>query len=111
VVVVIDGYAMVRDVPGIREVLAYGPAAGILVICRDNYRRELPRECAALLEGNPANGSGLYQERDGGRREYVTRLDRVRGRWADQVGRALAPLRDMPADTVSLDANCGTTTT
>jgi len=98
VVVIIDGYAIVRDIPGIREVLGYGPAAGVLVICRDNYRRELPHECAALLEADPANGGGLYQERDSGRREYVMRLDRVRGRWADEVGRALAPLRDTPTD-------------
>jgi DNA segregation ATPase FtsK/SpoIIIE, S-DNA-T family len=101
VVVVIDGYARVRDIPGIDEVLAYGPAAGVLVMCRDNHRRELPRYCAALLEGDPASGSGLYQERDSGRREHVTRLDRVRGRWADQVGRALAPLRDRTTDTVA----------
>ena len=101
VVVVIDGYARVRDIPGIDEVLAYGPAAGVLVICRDNHRRELPQYCAALLEGDPASGSGLYQERDGGRREHVTRLDRVRSRWADEVGRALAPLRDRATDTVA----------
>ena len=100
VVVVIDGYARVRDIPGINEVLAYGPSAGVLVICRDDHRRELPQYCAALLEGDPASGSGLYQERDGGRREHVTRLDRVRGRWADEVGRALAPLRDRATDTV-----------
>lgn len=98
VVVVIDGYARVRDIPGIDEVLAYGPAAGVLAICRDNHRRELPRFCTALLEGDRASGSGLYQERDSGRREHVTHLDRVRGRWADEVGRALAPLRDKATD-------------
>ena len=101
VVVVIDGYARVRDIPGIDTVLAYGPAAGVLVICRDNHRRELPRYCAALLEGDPASGSGLYQERDGGRLEHVTRLDRVRSRWADEVGRALAPLRDRATDNLA----------
>jgi S-DNA-T family DNA segregation ATPase FtsK/SpoIIIE len=99
VVVVIDGYATVRDVPGISEVLAYGPGAGVLVLCRDDHRRELPRYCAALLEEDPASGTGLYQERDSGQREQVTRLDRVRGRWADEVGRALAPLRDQATGT------------
>lgn len=96
VVVVIDGYARVRDIPGIDDVLAYGPAAGVLVICRDNHRRELPRYCTALLETDLASGTGRYQ--DSGRVEHVTRLDRVRGRWADEVGRALAPLRDKAID-------------
>jgi DNA segregation ATPase FtsK/SpoIIIE, S-DNA-T family len=99
VVLVIDGYARVRDIPGVNEVLAYGPAAGVLAICRDNHRRELPRYCAALLEADPATGTGRYQERDGGRVEHVPRLDRVRSRWADEVGRALAPLRDRATDT------------
>ena len=105
VVVVIDGYARVRHIPGIDEVLAYGPSAGVLVICRDNHRRELPQYCAALLEGDPASGSGLYQERDGGRREHVTRLDRVRSRWADEVSRALAPLRDRAIDTLAREGD------
>lgn len=102
VVVIVDGYAQVRNIPGISEVLAYGPAAGVLVICRDNHRRELPRHCKALLETDPASGSGFYQE-SGGRSEHVERLDRVRGRWADEVGRALAPLRDKATDAAGRD--------
>lgn len=101
VVVVIDGYAMVRNIPGIDEVLACGPAAGVLVVCRDSHRRELPRHCAALLEEDPVNGTGLYQEPGSGRREQVARLDRVRGRWAEDIGRALAPLRDKASDTAA----------
>jgi S-DNA-T family DNA segregation ATPase FtsK/SpoIIIE len=98
VVVVIDGYGQVRHIPGIDEVLAYGPAAGVLVLCRDDHRRELPRYCAALLETDLASGAGIYQEPGSGRIEHVTRLDRVRGSWADATGRALAPLRDRASD-------------
>jgi DNA segregation ATPase FtsK/SpoIIIE, S-DNA-T family len=98
VVLVIDNYAQVRHIPGIDEVLAYGPSAGVLVLCRDNHRRELPRYCAALLEADLASGTGTYQESGSGRLERVTRLDRVRGSWADAAGRALAPLRDRASD-------------
>jgi DNA segregation ATPase FtsK/SpoIIIE, S-DNA-T family len=101
VVVVIDGYARVRDIPGIEEVLSYGPAAGVFVVCRDNHRRELPRYCTALLEADLASGGGLYQDPASGRREHVTCLDRVRGRWADEVSRALAPLRDGTTHTLA----------
>ena len=99
VVVVIDGYAQVRHIPGIDEILAYGPSAGVLVLCRDNHRRELPRYCAALLEADVASGTGTYQESGSGRLEQVTRLDRVRSSWADATTRALAPLRDRACDT------------
>ena len=101
VVLVIDGYAQVRHIPGIEEVLAYGPAAGVLVLCRDDHRRELPRYCAALLEADLASGAGTYQEPGSGRLEQVTRLDRVRGSWADAAARALAPLRDRASDTAA----------
>jgi len=98
VVLVIDGYAQVRHIPGIDEILSYGPAAGVLVLCRDNHRRELPRYCAALLETDLASGTGTYQESASGRLEQVTRLDRVRASWADATARALAPLRDRASD-------------
>jgi DNA segregation ATPase FtsK/SpoIIIE, S-DNA-T family len=97
VVVIIDGSAGVRDIPGIDQVLVDGPAAGVFVICRDDDARELPGACGARLDTDTAGAAGRYTERDSGATVPVTRLDRVSERWAHEVARALAPLKDRPS--------------
>jgi S-DNA-T family DNA segregation ATPase FtsK/SpoIIIE len=95
VVVIIDGSAGVRDIPGIDQVLDEGPAAGVTVICRDHDARDLPGACGARLETGPAGGgTAVYTERQSGSAVAVSRLDQVNARWAEEIARALAPLGD-----------------
>jgi DNA segregation ATPase FtsK/SpoIIIE, S-DNA-T family len=95
VVLVIDGSAGIRDVPGIHEVLTHGPAAGVFVICRDDDWRDLPGVCRGRLDTDPgAGGTGVYRERDSGRAIDVARLDLISEQRADETARALAPVRD-----------------
>ena len=95
VVLVIDGSASMRDVPGIHEVLSHGPAAGVFVICRDDDWRDLPGVCRGRLDTDPAGGgTGVYRERETGRAIDVARLDLTGEQWADETARALAPIRD-----------------
>ena len=95
VVLVIDGSARIRDVPGIHEVLSHGPAAGVFVICRDDDWRDLPGVCRGRLDTDPAGGgTGVYRERETGRAIDVARLDLIGEQWADETARALAPIRD-----------------
>ena len=95
-VLVIDGSASIRDVPGIHEVLSHGPAAGVFVICRDDDWRDLPGVCRGRLDTDPAGGggTGVYRERETGRAIDVARLDLIGEQWADETARALAPIRD-----------------
>jgi S-DNA-T family DNA segregation ATPase FtsK/SpoIIIE len=94
IVVIIDGAAGVRDIPGIDQVIFEGPLAGVFVVIRDDDARELPG-CGARLDTDPASGgTGTYTERETGVSMLVRRLDMVSERWADDVARALAPLRD-----------------
>jgi S-DNA-T family DNA segregation ATPase FtsK/SpoIIIE len=97
VVVIIDGSAGVRDIPGIDQVLFDGPAAGVFVICRDDDPRDLPGACGARLDTDTDGAAGQYTERESGATVSVTRLDRVSERWAHEAARALAPLRDRPS--------------
>ena len=77
-VVIIDGSAGVRDIPGIDQLLVEGPAAGVFVICRDDDARDLPGACGARLETGPAiGGTGVYTERQSGSAVAVSRLDQV----------------------------------
>ena len=94
IVVIIDGAAGVRDIPGIDQVIFEGPQAGVFVVIRDDDAREL-LGCAARLDTDPASGgTGRYTEQETGVSTLVRRLNVVSERWADDVARALAPLRD-----------------
>ena len=95
VVLVVDGSAGIRDVPGIHDVLSHGPAAGVFVICRDDDWRDLPGVCRGRLDTDPGGGgTGVYRERETGRVIEVARLDLVSEQWAGETARALAPIRD-----------------
>ncbi len=94
IVVIIDGAAGVRDIPGIDQVIFEGPPVGVFVVIRDDDAREL-LGYAARLDTDPASGgTGTYTEREAGVSTLVRRLDVVSERWADDVARALAPLKD-----------------
>ena len=96
VVVILDGTYRLRREADLTALMADGPAAGVYVICRDDDWRALPGDCRGLLHADPARG-GTGSYREPGREVTVTRLDKVTGQWADQVARALAPIRDVPA--------------
>lgn len=93
VVVVLDGSFRLRQLPGMAAVLADGPTVGVFALCRDDDRAELPRECQGVVLADTASGArGSYH---GGGEVRMTKLDLVTAEWADQVSRALAPIRDL----------------
>jgi DNA segregation ATPase FtsK/SpoIIIE, S-DNA-T family len=88
VVVVLDGAAALLDQPGMRDILRLGPPAGVYVLCAD---RQPVGECLSACE---VTAEGLRLTR-GPESEPVTGLpDRVDQGQAEQVARALAPMRD-----------------
>jgi S-DNA-T family DNA segregation ATPase FtsK/SpoIIIE len=104
-VVLIAGARRLRPVPGLARVLDEGPAVGIYAICLDEHRNRLPVECRAVLQlPDPEAGPGTYPVLLGVHPAIGdVRLDGVSGPWAEQLGRALAPLRDATPDPGGLD--------
>lgn len=93
-IVVVDGAAAVREMPGMARVLAEGPAVGIHAICIDQEPRLLPAECGALVSVAGEVGTlGRLQVGGGDVVDDIV-LDGANTCWAEEVARALAPLRD-----------------
>jgi S-DNA-T family DNA segregation ATPase FtsK/SpoIIIE len=91
VVVVLDGALGLRDQPGVRDILKFGPEAGVYLLCADRQgitelrgRCELTTDGLRLLPGPDCEP--VTAAPDG--------VDRAR---AEQVARALAPMRDRGA--------------
>ncbi|MGC0421105.1 FtsK/SpoIIIE domain-containing protein [Embleya sp. AB8] len=92
VLIVLDGSRRLRALPGVTQLLRSGPAVGLYAICLDTDRRTLPQECAAVVE---EDGQGLFQvSRTGAETVREVRPDGVDPSWAEELARALAPLRD-----------------
>jgi S-DNA-T family DNA segregation ATPase FtsK/SpoIIIE len=98
VLVVLDGARALRRVPGMPQVLAEGPAVGVVAVCLDDDERLLPEECrtvASFLWDDPARlrlrGGGLDAAGD-------VLADQVAAAWCERVARALAPVRDVSRD-------------
>ncbi|GAB7193276.1 FtsK/SpoIIIE domain-containing protein [Kineococcus sp. NUM-3379] len=112
VVVLLDGSRRLRAVPGIAGLLRSGPAAGVFLVCLDAGPADLPAECGAALllpeettraAGGPHAGAGGEADeqvggeavlRREGHRPLAVHADGVSPRWAQDLARALAPLRD-----------------
>ena len=92
-VAVLDGSHRLCEIPGLPAVLADGPAVGVYAICRDDAYALLPRDCRSFVTPEAAALS-RFALNDRGRQVPLALLDKVGGDWADQVARALAPLRD-----------------
>ncbi|WP_416979297.1 FtsK/SpoIIIE domain-containing protein [Streptomyces sp. T028] len=93
ILVVLDGSRRLRALPGLTQVLRQGPRVGIHLICLDTDRRQLPEECRALVE---EDHHGLLQVSQAGAEPVESvRPDCVTPQWAEQVARALAPVRDV----------------
>jgi S-DNA-T family DNA segregation ATPase FtsK/SpoIIIE len=94
VVVVLDGAQRLRRDPGVAALLRHGPASSVYVLCLDDAAGQLPAECAGTLQLGGETGSRvtLGGLDDVARAEPVA--DMVSAAWAEQLARALAPLRD-----------------
>ena len=100
-VLVVDRSGALADIPGLARVLAGGPATGITAICLDDEERRLPTACVAVAQVCGETGTRLAINSGGGAGAGEVINDRVSGRWAEQVARALAPLVDAGADATS----------
>lgn len=91
---ILDGARALRRIPGVAQLLADGPDAGIVAVCLDTDERSLPEECRTV--GTWARDHpGLVELRGGGLEALgVVRADQVATSWCERVARALAPLRD-----------------
>ena len=94
VLVVLDGARTLRNLAGMGPLLQDGPALGVYFLCLDEAEAMLPRECGAvaLLDGDGPGRLVLRSRGDDDGRTAV--IDQVGARWAEAVGRSLAPLRD-----------------
>jgi DNA segregation ATPase FtsK/SpoIIIE, S-DNA-T family len=94
VVVVIDGALALRNLPGLGDILKFGPEAGVYLLCADEQGMAECRGVCELPTSTDITADGLRLIR-GPDSEPVTGtpdgMDRAR---AEQVARALAPMRD-----------------
>ncbi|MDQ3945872.1 MAG: FtsK/SpoIIIE domain-containing protein, partial [Actinomycetota bacterium] len=94
VVVLIDGVRALRSLPGVPRLLKEGPGLGLFTIGLDSDTTRLAEEGKAELVLDPA---GVLGELHVEGADPVTDIlvDQVSAGWADGLGRALAPLRDV----------------
>ncbi|MFI6811460.1 FtsK/SpoIIIE domain-containing protein [Nonomuraea sp. NPDC050328] len=93
ILVVLDGARALRSLPGMPQILQFGPTVGVYSICIDDDQRLLPEECTTVAVcdlDRPAfvRLSGAMQSPD-------AIADQVNSGWCDRFGRALAPIRDV----------------
>ncbi|OLB77613.1 MAG: hypothetical protein AUI14_15615, partial [Actinobacteria bacterium 13_2_20CM_2_71_6] len=88
--VVLDGARRLRDLPGLAELLATGPAAGVYALCLDAEETALPDECGATVV---ATGTRATVRRPGLAPVDDVLLDGLVAPAAIEAARALAPLR------------------
>ncbi|MGH3731412.1 MAG: FtsK/SpoIIIE domain-containing protein, partial [Micromonosporaceae bacterium] len=93
ILLVLDGARRLRDLPGLADVLADGPALGVYAICLDTAEASLPDECRATVTVTSPSGSRVRVNRP----ELVPAddvlADGLPGRLALRLARALAPVR------------------
>ncbi|HEX3005823.1 MAG TPA: FtsK/SpoIIIE domain-containing protein, partial [Angustibacter sp.] len=90
-VVVADDVTAWSNDPSFAAVLDDGPRVGVHVVAGAALPEQLPARCGAVLTIGQGESSQLCW-RDGRRTERV--VDAVAAGWAEEVARALAPLRD-----------------
>lgn len=91
--VVLDGARRLRDLAGLGELLAAGPAAGVRVLCVDTEENALADECGATLVATSASGSRATLRRTGQAPVEGVLADGLVAEAAEAAARALAPLR------------------
>ncbi|GAA1755030.1 FtsK/SpoIIIE domain-containing protein [Luedemannella helvata] len=90
--VVLDGAHRLRDLAGLAEVLATGPAAGVHALCLDDREHSLPDECAATVVVGP-EATRATVRRAGFAPVADVLIDGLTPEPALAAARALAPLR------------------
>lgn len=104
-VVVVDGAAAVRAVPGLADVLARGPDVGVVVLALADEEPALPPETRGVLDlTHPARPVLKVP----GHRHDQLIADQVGAWWADRLSRGLAQLRDATPRTVDGDLPAST---
>jgi S-DNA-T family DNA segregation ATPase FtsK/SpoIIIE len=93
IVVLLDRASGLAGLDVLRSVLEEGPAVGVTAICVDENSRLLPPSCQSTAVLVSETGSAVELCRPG-RPVLRAVTDRVSLRWADQLARSLAPLRD-----------------
>jgi S-DNA-T family DNA segregation ATPase FtsK/SpoIIIE len=88
VVVIIDGALALRNLPGIGDILLLGPQAGVYVVCADGQGIS---ECGGTCE---LADDGLRLTRTADSAPVTGEPDGMDQAQAEQVARALAPMRD-----------------
>lgn len=92
---VLDGARRLRDLPGLADLLAEGPAAGVYALCLDDAAGSLPDECRATVEAVAPTRVRLT--RPGGPPEEGVLADGTTVDIARRVALALAPVRVLGA--------------
>ncbi len=92
VLVVLDPAHDLRRVPGVDAVLQRGPEVRVVALCIEESESHLPPECRTVVVADN-DGRGVVR-RSGTAPVTGVTVDRVAPRWADEVGRRLAPLHD-----------------
>ncbi len=93
VLVVLDGARRLRDLDGLAEILAEGPACGVYALCLDDQLGDLPDECGATLEVTTDSGTRARLSAPGTEPVAEILLDGVPEALATDLARALAPVR------------------
>lgn len=88
VVVVLDGALALRNLPGMRNILRFGPDAGVYVLCAD---RQGMTECRGLCE---LTAEGIRLIRTPNAATVTAVPEGMDTALAEQLSRALAPMRD-----------------
>ncbi|HEX6596752.1 MAG TPA: FHA domain-containing protein, partial [Acidimicrobiales bacterium] len=94
IVVLFDGIRALRTIPGVPRLLRDGPAVGLYAIGLDTDVTRLAEEGRAQLvvDGDDPDLAAL--EVDGAEEVSGILFDRLDAELADELGRALAPIRD-----------------
>jgi DNA segregation ATPase FtsK/SpoIIIE, S-DNA-T family len=90
---VLDGARRLRGLPGLGELLATGPEAGIYALCLDAEQTALPDECRATLVTTSPSGTRATLRRPGLPPVPDVLVDGLMPGPAGRLARALAPLR------------------
>ena len=94
VVVVLDGALALRNLPGMRDILRLGPGAGVYPLCADSQVLSECRVACELVTGTDAAADGLRLISGPDAEPVTGRPDGMDRAQAEQVARALAPMRD-----------------
>ncbi|MGH3806754.1 MAG: FtsK/SpoIIIE domain-containing protein [Pseudonocardiaceae bacterium] len=89
IVLVLNGALAVRHLPGMTEILRHGPTVGVYVLCAD---RADMNECGGLCELHTPSSLRLTRTRD--EHPSTARPEGISGDTAQQLARALTPMRD-----------------